>query len=487
VKDKKYFSLPVEIKENKLFSFDDSLIPVDIKVMHDGLNLNETTFFDEAIEDAKETLKNKPILGYIKKGEGTNESDFSGHEIEISMNDNGMQVVYLERPLGTVPESNNYSIQTDKNGKKFVYCRGYLWKEYLNSGYEILQSNPKKSVSMEIAVDDYDVNSDGSLNVKKYRYLGITILGDNVLPAMDGAEMNVVGQFAKEDNVLYSKMEELNAKITEHFSKELKESFKGGENVTKKFEEEITEEIVEDVVKTEETIETEKIIEPEETVEEIQEETEEVAEVADKEIEEKVNEIEVEKFTKTFELSHDDVRSKLYNQLYKVEETDNTWYWIDRVFDDHFIYSNDIKIFKQGYIKTDVDVALEGERVEMFVEYLTEGELTTLNNMRGNYELTISENTELKSFKENILLQQKSNEFEEMFNKYSTLLDKSDFEDLKDSAMDMEIDALEKELSYRLVQKKFDFSKIVKKDSTKLSIKDDETNDEPYGSVSFNK
>lgn len=52
-----YFSLPVEIVENDKMSFDSSLIPVDIKVMHNGLNLNNSTFFDEAIEDAKESLK----------------------------------------------------------------------------------------------------------------------------------------------------------------------------------------------------------------------------------------------------------------------------------------------------------------------------------------------------------------------------------------------------------------------------------------------
>lgn len=233
----KYFSLPVEITENQAFSFDDSLIPVDIKVMHNGLNLNNSTFFDEAIENAKESLKNKPILGYIKKTDGSDEKDFSGHEIEISFGDEGLKVTYLERPLGTVPETNNYVI-LEEEGKKFVFCRGYLWKEYLNSGYEILKDNPKKSVSMEIAVDDYDINEDGSINITKYRYLGITILGDDVQPAMIGAELNVVGQFSKNENEdFYSKIEELNYKISQHFTNnQQQKTNEGGDNLANKIE-----------------------------------------------------------------------------------------------------------------------------------------------------------------------------------------------------------------------------------------------------------
>lgn len=384
MKVRKYFSLPVEFTENKSFSFDDSLIPVDIKVMHDGLNLNNSTFFDEAIEDAKESLKNKPILGYIKKTDGSDEKDFSGHELEISFGEDGLKVTYLERPLGTVPETNNYSI-LEEDGKKYVFCRGYLWKEYLNSGYEVLKDNPKKSVSMEIAVDDYDINEDGSINITKYRYLGITILGDDVQPAMAGAELNVVGQFSKNENEdFYNKIEELNNKISQYFTNNNKteNNIKGGENVEdKKLEEEVietteetTEEFVEDVVNetTENTDET--------TVDTSEEEVE-------------------EKFTKVFELSHDDIRAKLYGLLYEVEDEDDDWYYINEVFDTYFIYSGYKKIYKQGYVKTDVDVAFEGERVEMFIEYLTAEELAELNKMRDNYSLIIKENEELKEFK----------------------------------------------------------------------------------------
>lgn len=243
MKGKKYLSLPVTFTERKEFSFDDSLIPVDIKVMHDGLNVNGSTFFEEAIDDAKETLKNKPILGYVKKKDGSDEQDFAGHEMEIVLSDEGIKMVYLERPLGTVPESNNYSI-SEEDGKKYVMCRGYLWREYLNSGYEILKDNPNKSVSMEIAVDDYEFNDDGTFNIIKYRYLGITILGDDVQPGMTGAELNVVGQFSERNDDFYNKIEELNEKIKDHFTNKNIEG--GEEEVDKNTQEEVLDEEVVD-------------------------------------------------------------------------------------------------------------------------------------------------------------------------------------------------------------------------------------------------
>ena len=42
---------------------------------------------------------------------------------------------------------------------------------------------------MEIVVDAYEVREDGIIDIKAYRYTGITILGDNILPGMEGASM----------------------------------------------------------------------------------------------------------------------------------------------------------------------------------------------------------------------------------------------------------------------------------------------------------
>jgi len=94
-----------------------------------------------------------------------------------------------------------------------------------------------------------------------------------------------------------------------------------------------------------------------------------------------------EVYSKTFELSHDDIRSALYVLIQPFEDSDNDWYWINEVFDNYFIYQGCVPehIFKQSYKKDGDNVSLEGERVHMNIEYLTDSELVALNEMRSNY------------------------------------------------------------------------------------------------------
>ena len=270
---KKFMRLPIVFSEVKNSNFDSSIIPVDIKVMHDGLNSNNSTFFEEAINDASNSLKNKPILGYVQKVDGSNSKDFKGHEIEISFDEGKTKLVYLERPLGVIPETNQYSIM-EEDGKKFVFCRGYLWKEYMNDAYEVLQDSPTKSVSMEIAVDDYDVNEDGSINIKKYRYLGVTILGDSTRPAMDGAKLSVVGDLPNKFSTdFYEKIEELNSIISNFTSEENKpvETEEVVEETVETAEEVKTDEEFENADKTDDTENTDdKTVDEDETQEEVQ-------------------------------------------------------------------------------------------------------------------------------------------------------------------------------------------------------------------------
>ncbi len=471
---KLYFSLPVEIIENNRFTFDDTLIPVDLKVMHSGLNLNNSTFFDEAIEDAKESLKNKPILGYIKKTDGSDEKDFSGHEIELTINDEGLKATYLERPIGVIPETNSYAILKEDD-KDYVFCRGYLWKEYLNEGYDILKDNPNKSVSMEIVVDDYEVNEDGSINIIKYRYLGVTVLGDDYQPAMTGAEMNVLGQFSTDKNEeFFKKIEELNVKLKNHFSQDNTDNIEGGEDVKdkdKKFNKTETEDKIEGT-EVKDTINSAKANDGDNSNEEV--------------------------FTKSFELSHDDIRSKLYRLLEAVEKEDDEWYYIDKVYDDYFIYSSwdSDTYYKQGYVKTDIDVAFEGERIELFVEYLTAEELEELNKMRENYNTIAKELEELKEFKaqkdkEEFEAEQekiRQEKIEHINTEYETLSD--DIRELFISKVDeyKSIEDIDADICVYIVKNKVTFSKAKSnKDKPVVKVKvEKEQSDKsisPYGNL----
>ena len=77
---KQYLSIPVQYKTSTQLQEDDLKIPVEILVMHDKTNLNKSNFEFEVIDAdvTKESIKNIPILGYIKKIDGSDAKDFLG-------------------------------------------------------------------------------------------------------------------------------------------------------------------------------------------------------------------------------------------------------------------------------------------------------------------------------------------------------------------------------------------------------------------------
>ena len=118
-----------------------------------------------------------------------------------------------------------------------------------------------------------------------------------------------------------------------------------------------------------------------------------------------------ETFTRTYELSHDDIRCALYNLLMPYEEADNTYYYISEVFDGYFVYEswcNGGTIYGQGYVKDEETVSFDGERYELFRELLTASEKAELEAMRSNYaaiseKLKVYEDAETEAKKVELL------------------------------------------------------------------------------------
>lgn len=184
----KFLRLPL-VYEKQDFN-DDRFVKVRVKVMHNGLNLNGSSFSDAAIEKAAATLKNIPLLAFVKKTDGVDDADFAGHEFEYRWDEDGIKYTYLGRPIGMIPETNNYTYEEDENGIKFVYADGYIWTDYANEALGIMQRDGSKSVSMEIRVNSYSDN-ESVLEITDYKYTGIAVLGDDVPPAMMGAKVDI--------------------------------------------------------------------------------------------------------------------------------------------------------------------------------------------------------------------------------------------------------------------------------------------------------
>ena len=169
------------------------------------------------------------------------------------------------------------------------------------------------------------------------------------------------------------------------------------------FENEVVEEVVETEV--EETIVENNEVEETEVVEETETEETSTSENGD-EAQGEFNEAPVEtKFTKTFtvELSHEDVRCALYNLIAQYEEEDEEWYSIRSVYDNYFYMQGwwNNKIYKVNYTVDGENVALDGDRQEMFELIVTESEKMAIEKMREDYAKLESMYNELKAFKDN--------------------------------------------------------------------------------------
>lgn len=162
-----------------------SLIPVELILMHDNDNRNQTHISLDTIKKYEQSIKNKPILAYLRKDEDGS-YDFAGHEMEFewSEKDRDFKLRYLEYPVGIIPESTEISYFT-KNDKTYLKCTGYIYREYSNETVEIIKNSNGKCVSVELDVNDTSLRDNGFIEITNFEFLGVTILSDSLTPGMD--------------------------------------------------------------------------------------------------------------------------------------------------------------------------------------------------------------------------------------------------------------------------------------------------------------
>ena len=457
-----------ESRFDKPVKFNSQFHMVKIYIAYAGKNRNGSIISKETFEKMIPSLYGVPVVGEWKE----EKEDFGSHGGKIEISEDGIQFIDTTKPYGFIDSSATVQWEnvTEEDGteREYLTTTAFLWTSRYPEALKVLEN--KNNQSMELNIFDGKMSEEYPeyFEILDGEFSALCILGEDVEGCFESAK---VSQFNLDKDTFKAEFTQMVAELKQS----LNFTFEGGENLEdnkEKFEEE-------------ETVETTEVVEEEvPTTEEVEETTVETSEEETKE----------EKFTKSFELSHDDIRSKLYKPLYDVEEQDDTWYYINKVFDDYFIYSNYEKYYKQGYIKTDVDVAFEGERVELFVEFLTAEELEELKKIRENYSLILKENEELKEFK----AQKDKEEFEakqeelrqEKINHINTEYEKlsDDIKELFISKIDEyeSTDDIDADICVYIVKNKITFSKA-KKESTpvKVSVDEDVKNPmmSPYGDL----
>ena len=198
-----------------------------IKVCHDGLNKNNSSFDKEnMLRCAEQSLRECPILGSVVVDEDTGERRLNGHDIDMSLEEteNGYEVKvrHIERIFGFIPHDAKIWAEYDpENEKTYLLTTGVLWTNYLDDVEDILnRQDGQCDVSMEITVDKSVMGVEGEENIKDFRFLGITMLGSD--PAMELASLKIAN----------FQMDELKTSLQE-MMKMYAIEMEGGENMDK--------------------------------------------------------------------------------------------------------------------------------------------------------------------------------------------------------------------------------------------------------------
>lgn len=446
----------------------EGMTPFVSKAFHDHVNLNKSQIKTKAFKDNVPSSHLRPILANIKKDEETGELDFGSHDFHIEKitetDENGNiiekdKVVYDERPIGVIDGSKT-AIEYDKDVKvNRAILHGFLYNEYCQDAIDILNRRGTVDCSVELAIRSMSFDTvSKTLVLDDFYVSGLTLLSANTKPGMAGSNFKIedfsvdegCAKFEKDEKII-ELLENMN-KLLAKFSDD-KNNQKGG-TTGKMFEE-----LLKKYNKTVEDI------------------TFEYENLSDEELEAKFAEMfendntgtgdgnepsgegnnggnsgpegnpggEEQTFTKmtrTYELSHDDIRYALYQLLSTYEDSDNDWYFINAVYDDHFTYENwnGDKIFGQKYIKDGDNVAFDGERYNLHRELLTDSEFAELQSMRSNYAA-------LKEFKETAEKNELHNQREAILSdeKYSVLAENEAFSELKNNMDNYSLTDLEKE------------------------------------------
>lgn len=443
-----------------------------IRAFHDLTNNNKSHIETDVLEEKMMSIKDRPVMADIVDTDETDEDgnpikDFSGHTMYY---DEALdKMIYKEIPIGHFIHPESIHLEYDEEYDRNFVCADVVVYEEYTDACDILRRRKTVDCSVELCIRKmhWD-NTDKTLHLDDFYVQGTTLLGSHTLPGMSGSKLSIK-DFSEENNSLFSSISEdehsklietldnlnktlsslnINSKTNptvEKFEKggsietnmtkfeELLEKYnKTVEDITFEYEG-LSDEELENIFSTTfdesdptpDTVVTESDKSDDDTDDDTDDSaTDEPDEPGDTTDDDKNKDT----YSKTFELSHEDVRSALYQLLAPIEETLNEYYWIMSVYDDYFIYESCCgNYYKQAYTKENDTIAFDGERQEVFAEFVTADEKAELEDMRANYS-SISE--KLAKYEEAEEIADKMTVFEDQA--YSKYLEADEFKKLMD-------------------------------------------------------
>lgn len=444
-----------------------------IRAFHDLTNNNKSHIETDVLEEKMMSIKDRPVMADIVDTDETDEDgnpikDFSGHTMYY---DEALdKMIYKEIPIGHFIHPESIHLEYDEEYDRNFVCADVVVYEEYTDACDILRRRKTVDCSVELCIRKmhWD-NTDKTLHLDDFYVQGTTLLGSHTLPGMSGSKLSIK-DFSEENNSLFSSIsEDEHSKLIEtldNLNKTLSslninsktnptvEKFEKGGNIETnmtKFEEllEKYNKTVEDITFEYEGLSDEElenvfsttfdeseptpdtvVTESDKSDDDTDDTDDDTDDSTTDEPDDTTDDDDKDKdtYSKTFELSHEDVRSALYQLLAPIEETLNEYYWIMSVYDDYFIYESCCgNYYKQAYTKENDTIAFDGERQEVFAEFVTADEKAELEDMRANYS-SISE--KLARYEEAEEIADKMTVFEDQA--YSKYLETDEFKKLMD-------------------------------------------------------
>ncbi|WP_395546722.1 MULTISPECIES: hypothetical protein [unclassified Lacrimispora] len=470
---------------------------VKIKMMHLGLNLNNSIFNKEVVDEAIPTLCNTPILAYVEKN-SDGDDDFSDHRQELSIEHGTIKVTYKCIPFGVIGESCNprYENHTTEDGveRTYLVVDGLIWNKIEHT--DIFTRDFIKDASMELT-ENYSgkFDEDNHFVFTKIEFDGICALGNNIEPAMKGANIEV--NFAL--NEIQTKLEQFNTCINDKTP--VTDNSKKGENnildndkiegVLKEFSvkrEDINFEITDTMTETELRDNLKSFKENNSS-----------------------NEIEDGNAPKVYTSfsTYNEKRELLRSALKREEMRDGNGsleyylgFWIAD-FDDSYVYVEKEEYNGEewsyekgrfGYTVSESFVSVTTEFEPMIVKWLTAEEYATIEKMRSTYEAFEADKCELErlqKFEKDTLNDRRKADLKLLYEKFDEkLADCDEYKTLKESDTDFSVEDIEMKCFALIGKIATNFSTEKKSDVVKLDfeVSEKDTNtDDGYGGILASK
>jgi hypothetical protein len=215
----KFTHIPIHYQQSR--EIDERFLEVKVYVLHLGENYNGSIFEKEVVLNAVPSLANTPLLAFVKRNE--NEKDFSGHEIDLVVEDGEYKWKYIGQAYGVIPEQNNarWELMTGDDGvtREYLVVDAIVWKKF-DDAVEIITRDLSKGQSMELS-EKYSghFNENGLFVFDQFKFDGCAILGNNVEPAMNSAKIEM--KFSMDN--LKNRITEMMKEYTSKYSKEVEQ------------------------------------------------------------------------------------------------------------------------------------------------------------------------------------------------------------------------------------------------------------------------